>query len=157
MKTFFTLFLSGWLCSLLFVGSGLAQDSTKTHIGQGRFFVDKNGDGYNDNAPDDDGDGIPNGLDPDWQKRHKRKGKPNRFIDLNGDGINDVLKISNLESLKYCQIEIFNRWGKTVYISYDYKNNWDGEGVADGVYYYSVFYESWFGKGEIRGFIYVIR
>ncbi len=92
MKTFFTLFLSGWLCSLLFAGSGLAQDSTKTHIGQGRFFVDKNGDGYNDNAPDDDGDGIPNGLDPDWQKRHKRKGKPNRFIDLNGDGINDYVQ-----------------------------------------------------------------
>jgi gliding motility-associated-like protein len=78
-------------------------------------------------------------------------------ITPNGDGINDVLKISNLESLKYCQIEIFNRWGKTVYISYDYKNNWDGEGVADGVYYYSIFYESWFGKGEIRGFFYVIR
>ena len=31
-------------------------------------FVDLNGDGFNDNAPDADGDGIPNGLDPDYIK-----------------------------------------------------------------------------------------
>ncbi|MBK6900087.1 MAG: hypothetical protein IPH09_12765 [bacterium] len=29
-------------------------------------FVDENGDGFNDLAPDVDGDGIPNGLDPDY-------------------------------------------------------------------------------------------
>jgi hypothetical protein len=29
-------------------------------------FVDLNGDGYCDNAPDDDNDGIPNCQDPDW-------------------------------------------------------------------------------------------
>ena len=29
-------------------------------------FVDENGDGYNDLAPDADGDGIPNGLDSDY-------------------------------------------------------------------------------------------
>lgn len=29
-------------------------------------FVDDDGDGYNDLAPDADGDGIPNGLDPDY-------------------------------------------------------------------------------------------
>jgi len=47
-----------------------AQDSTKSKIKpnlkHGKFFVDKNGDGYNDNAPDSDGDGIPNGRDPDY-------------------------------------------------------------------------------------------
>ncbi|MFZ5946673.1 MAG: hypothetical protein ACOYU5_01745 [Stygiobacter sp.] len=52
----------------------------------GKNFVDKNGDGYNDNAPDHDGDGIPNGIDPDF-KGHKFH--MNKFIDLNGDGIND--------------------------------------------------------------------
>ena len=30
-------------------------------------FVDEDGDGFNDLAPDHDGDGIPNGLDPDFQ------------------------------------------------------------------------------------------
>jgi len=29
-------------------------------------FVDENGDGFNDLAPDADGDGIPNGQDPDY-------------------------------------------------------------------------------------------
>ena len=36
--------------------------------------MDKDNDGYNDNAPDHDGDGIPNGLDPDWKKLQKRTG-----------------------------------------------------------------------------------
>ena len=31
-------------------------------------FVDENGDGFNDLAPDADGDGIPNGIDPDYQR-----------------------------------------------------------------------------------------
>jgi hypothetical protein len=31
-------------------------------------FVDENGDGINDRARDADGDGIPNGQDPDWVK-----------------------------------------------------------------------------------------
>ena len=57
-------------------------------------FVDENNDGYNDNAPDHDGDGIPNGLDPDWQKlqKEKKKGKHKKFVDLNGDGINDNIQ-----------------------------------------------------------------
>lgn len=41
----------------------------------GRIFVDKNGDGYNDNAPDDDGDGIPNCLDPDYKILKMQKEK----------------------------------------------------------------------------------
>lgn len=52
----------------------------------GRNFVDKNGDGYNDNAPDHDGDGIPNGLDPDYKGAKVQR---NKFVDLDGDGIND--------------------------------------------------------------------
>jgi hypothetical protein len=30
---------------------------------------------------------------------------------------------------------IKNRWGKTVYESDQYNNDWDGRGVPDGVYY----------------------
>ncbi len=56
----------------------------------GNRFVDKDGDGYNDNAPDHDGDGIPNGLDPDYMgpRMHGGRGM-HGFIDLDGDGIND--------------------------------------------------------------------
>ncbi|MBK7105622.1 MAG: hypothetical protein IPH62_10100 [Ignavibacteriae bacterium] len=50
----------------------------------GKNFVDEDGDGYNDNAPDHDGDGIPNGLDEDYVSPGK-----NSFVDEDGDGIND--------------------------------------------------------------------
>jgi hypothetical protein len=56
----------------------------------GPNFVDENGDGYNDNAPDEDGDGIPNGQDPDYEKAGTGKGNTGTgFVDENGDGIND--------------------------------------------------------------------
>lgn len=54
----------------------------------GKKFVDENGDGYNDNAPDHDGDGIPNGLDPDYLAL-KNKNARGKFVDLDGDGIKD--------------------------------------------------------------------
>ena len=40
----------------------------QTCDGNGPNFIDLDGDGFNDNAPDHDGDGIPNGLDEDWVK-----------------------------------------------------------------------------------------
>ncbi|MDP2038066.1 MAG: hypothetical protein Q8L04_11835 [Ignavibacteria bacterium] len=63
-----------------------AQTTTTPPTQHGKNFVDKNGDGYNDNAPDADGDGIPNGVDPDYTGAKVQK---NKFVDLNGDGIND--------------------------------------------------------------------
>lgn len=89
-KTFF-ITLTFLAC---FSSSILAQDTTDTSIQKervGQYFIDLDGDGYNDNAPDHDGDGIPNGLDPDWQKLEKGK-RGNRFVDLDGDGINDNLQ-----------------------------------------------------------------
>jgi len=88
------------LVTLLFTSNLIAQDSTqikkqnrgqnkvkveqKTQLQHGTGFVDADGDGYNDNAPDHDGDGIPNGLDPDFTGKNKKG-----FVDLDGDGIND--------------------------------------------------------------------
>jgi hypothetical protein len=78
-----------------------AQDSSKTKDPEKKeqtdnhkqHFIDKDGDGYNDNAPDHDGDGIPNGLDPDWQKLQKERKRQRRFVDLDGDGINDNIQM----------------------------------------------------------------
>lgn len=68
-------------------------DGGQNQIQHGYRFVDENGDGYNDNAPDADGDGIPNGLDPDYAGPKNRIGKGTKsFIDLNGDGINDNIQ-----------------------------------------------------------------
>jgi len=45
-------------------------------------FVDENGDGINDLAKDADGDGIPNGQDPDWVKPADGTG----YMQRNGQG-----------------------------------------------------------------------
>jgi len=89
---------------LLLSGLSLAQDSTKAnkkaqnekqHANKHQNFIDADGDGYNDNAPDHDGDGIPNGLDPDYIKLGKRENsKSLEYIDSDGDGINDNLQFS---------------------------------------------------------------
>jgi hypothetical protein len=34
------------------------------------------------------------------------------------------------------ELTIFNRWGRVVYHSKDYQNNWDGGGLPDGTYFY---------------------
>jgi len=78
-------------------------------------------------------------------------------ITPNGDGFNDIFKITNLESLKYCKIEVFNRWGKLVYQHLNYQNDWKAENLSDGIYYYHITYESWFDVGELHGFFHVIR
>ena len=106
MKKINTIFLV--LFTFFLVSTAYAQqDTTKTkvqkkemkkeqktkQIKHGRFFVDKDGDGFNDNAPDHDGDGIPNGLDPDYKKFiRKQQNKNLPYVDLNGDGINDNLQ-----------------------------------------------------------------
>jgi len=88
------------LLIFLLTGVLFAQDSTnvkKTNhqkAKHGKYFVDKDGDGYNDNAPDHDGDGIPNGLDPDYLKIKKRNNSKLPYIDLDGDGINDNLQFN---------------------------------------------------------------
>jgi len=88
-----------WISIIFFllINSSVAQDTVRvrnenqqrekeqTKLQHGAQFVDEDGDGYNDNAPDDDGDGIPNGLDPDYQG----KGKKKKFVDRDGDGIDD--------------------------------------------------------------------
>lgn len=60
-------------------------------VGPGEF-IDENGDGFNDLAPDADGDGIPNAYDEDYVPAGGGNGPGNgtgEFVDENGDGYND--------------------------------------------------------------------
>jgi gliding motility-associated-like protein len=64
-------------------------------------------------------------------------------ITPNGDGINDYFVISAKGSNKpvnsfyeSSDLIIFNRWGRKVYQSTNYQNNWNGGNLPDGTYFY---------------------
>jgi len=60
---------------------------------------------------------------------------PNLFTP-NGDGTNDVFEIRGLDRFAQNDLVIVNRWGNEVYKSNNYQNNWSGEGLNEGTYYY---------------------
>jgi gliding motility-associated-like protein len=54
-------------------------------------------------------------------------------ITPNGDGKNDLFIVPVLPA----SLEVFNRWGKSVFKTADYKNDW-GKGIDNGTYFYVV-------------------
>lgn len=62
---------------------------------------------------------------------------PNVFTP-NGDGQNDTFVIANLDQFPGSALVIYNRWGRRIYSSDDYKNDWDGDNHSEGVYYYTL-------------------
>ena len=81
-------------------------------VDHGINFIDENGDGYNDNAPDADGDGIPNGMDEDYVRTGAGKnGAPQGFVDENGDGINDLAPDADGDGIPNGQDEDYVKMG----------------------------------------------
>lgn len=79
---------------------------------------------------------------------------PNVFTP-NGDGSNDVFFIRNLPSEPSVnELVISNRWGKEVFVSENYQNNWAGEGVADGLYFYRLKIQ---GGDPVTGWVEIMR
>jgi len=66
---------------------------------------------------------------------------PNAFSP-NGDGINDKWEIDGLKAYPACTVDIFNRWGQSVYSSTGYQYPWDGKysgkPVPVATYYYVI-------------------
>jgi gliding motility-associated-like protein len=58
------------------------------------------------------------------------------IITPNGDGINEYLEFKNLLHYTNNKLWIYNRWGKLLYNSNDYQNNWTGKDYSDGTYYF---------------------
>lgn len=78
-------------------------------------------------------------------------------ISPNGDGLNDAFDLSGFNVGK---LSIFNRYGKTVYSRFDYRNEWVGQSdsgneLPDGTYYYVI--ESKNGGDTRTGWIYINR
>jgi gliding motility-associated-like protein len=141
---------------------------------------DMDGDGIGDACDSDrDGDGVSNTLDncPDTPNRDQadrdRDGKGDvcdtselnvsQAITPNGDGINDTWVIYNIENHPGSTVRVFNRWGKEVFYSKDYKNDWDGhyrdykENLpSSGSYFYQI---DLGGDGTIdsQGWLYITK
>ena len=75
---------------------------------------------------------------------------PNIFTP-NGDGFNDTFFIRNLPS--EAKLEISNRWGKSVYQSNAYQNDWDANGISEGLYFYRLS----FGDQAVSGWVEILR
>lgn len=60
----------------------------------------------------------------------------------NGDGINDSFRIKYIERFPNCQIEVFDRWGQSIFKSVGYAQPWDGtykgREIPTGPYYYVI-------------------
>ena len=76
------------------------------------------------------------------------------IITPNGDALNDVFQIKNSD-MGQLALTISNRWGNTVFFSDAYMNDWSGEKLPDGTYFYTI----WDTDAEetFTGFVQVIR
>ncbi|WP_460912743.1 gliding motility-associated C-terminal domain-containing protein [Spirosoma areae] len=70
------------------------------------------------------------------------------------DGINDTFSIPGI-TLTPWRLEIYNRWGSPVYQSDTYKNDWSGEGLPTGVYYYLL--SSSVLQKQYKGWVQIMR
>jgi gliding motility-associated-like protein len=87
---------------------------------------------------------------------------PYNIITPNGDGLNDVFIIENIEHYPDSRLTIFNRWGKKIYETTGYLNNWgglvNGEILLNSTYFYTLeLNESRAAKPFINGVISVLR
>lgn len=127
----------------------------------------------NGNYADDDSDedGFPNYLDLDLNELGEEI-EVFKVISPNDDGINDVLVISGLQNYPNNTLDIYNRWGVSVFKTKAYNtegNVFDGtsEGRATidknrklptGTYFYLLKYEMPNGEMKTRsGYIYINR
>jgi len=82
-------------------------------------------------------------------------GIPN-VITPNNDGKNDFFYIKGLDAYPNSELQIFNRWGNAIFSSSNYKNNWAGEGLAEGTYYYVLKVNN-ATKDVYKGWVEIIR
>lgn len=81
---------------------------------------------------------------------------PNVFTP-NGDGINEIFEITDLEKYISNELKVFSRYGKRVYSQENYQGDWDGGGLSQGVYFYVLTLEGYFGTEVKQGSLTIFR
>ena len=83
---------------------------------------------------------------------------PNAFSP-NGDGINEEWVVKGLLDIyPNNRLVIVNRWGVEIFKASNYKNDWNGEGVGEGTYFYQLTLTAQDGKEEVfTGYLTVIK
>ncbi|MBK7040275.1 MAG: gliding motility-associated C-terminal domain-containing protein [Bacteroidetes bacterium] len=84
---------------------------------------------------------------------------PNAFSP-NGDGNNDIFRVTTSSGIELIQFEVFDRWGKRIWSTNDFRSGWDGndrgEACDMNTYYYIFRYtcltdgENYIKKGDIN-------
>ena len=84
-------------------------------------------------------------------------------ITPNGDGKNDLFLILNekktgspedtkiTNEFQNMELVIFDRWGRKIYESSDYKSDWSAKGIPDGTYYYMLRTIGFYKTEKFRG------
>lgn len=74
-------------------------------------------------------------------------------ITTNGDGLNDRLYIN---PMPYdAELKVINRWGQSVYESDHYNDDFTGEGLESGVYFYEVYFRS--VDQRFKGYVHILK
>ncbi len=82
---------------------------------------------------------------------------PNVFTP-NGDGLNDNFEVPGLASYSGNELTVMNRWGSTVYQKKDYKDEWTGEGLNEGTYFYLLKVQTNTGRWDVyKGYVTLLR
>ena len=77
------------------------------------------------------------------------------IITPNGDPYNETFFIANLN--EKTRLKIFNRYGQLVYYNDDYQNNWSGNDLTPGIYYYQIRQELETCYNEWKGWLQIAR
>ncbi len=128
----------------------VTDNNGNTTISTVTITVQSNGIDSDFDGIDDSCDGTPDPVNPII---------PEAFTP-NGNNINDLFVIGNIEAFTERRLDVFNRYGNSVYVSEKYENDWDGtrsdnsQALPDGTYYYVLT----LNNGDIRkGFVYINR
>jgi gliding motility-associated-like protein len=82
---------------------------------------------------------------------------PNIFTP-NGDGLNDYFQIIGLDEFVENKLDIVNKYGKVVFSQENYHNTWNGEGLANDIYYYTLKLKREDGNTSVlNGFVHLKR